>query len=190
MRLVPLTVAALSASALSAFAEPWIDYALLLETHRDEVTIGVDAEGRATSELQLGDVMVTCVEAEGCYGVDRNGAVGCLFSMVAELRGYVSACGLEVPSEARAVLEQTYERVGRYVAANAVPLMEWSELDGYAGSLSVADGMPPIAPSEEACREVDSIIGSVVSNLQDRDQSAELDQLLSVPRLPVMNPCL
>lgn len=187
--LAGLAIAIGTTVAAPAGAEPWIDYDLLLDRHRDEVVTGTDAGGRAVRTLQLGTVTVTCVQGAGCQGVDRDGAVGCLFSVVAELRAATAMCRLGVPDADRKALDRLYNRVGSYVAANAVPPMAWGNLEGYAGSLSTPDRKGIVRMSGADCEAAAAMAGAILPALRSSEAAAELDRILSAPRLPVMNPC-
>lgn len=176
--------------AAPARAEPWIDYDLLLDQHRDEVATSLDASGRAVRQLQLGEVTVTCVEGEGCSGADPGWPVGCLFTVTAELRAATEMCRIALPASDRKALDRLYARVGSFVAANAVPPMAWGNLEGYAGSLSTPDGRGMVRMTGADCAAAAELAGRVLPRLLGAEAAVEIDRILSVPRLPVMNPCL
>ena len=179
-------------SANTAFAEPWIDYDLLLEQNADKVVAQTAPDGSVTRILDMGgNVSITCT-ADGCMGVDmtESGAIGCTFAIMVDLQTVVRACPGVLSPERQTAFDQLYEKVGKFVAANAVPPRSWgvltADLDGQM-SAAMAEYTP------EACVEAateGSDIQQFFMMFTAPKTLTGFDAVLATPRLPVINPCL
>lgn len=180
-----------------AWAEPWIDYELLFRQNADRVVVTRNAAGTETRSIDFGDgVSVSCSDDGSCFGTDMKGAVGCTFALITEVKAIAKVCPLPVPPEQIAGLDRLYELFGSFVARNAVPPQEWSDLAGYVDAVPQPYRDVIAAEGPEACEEVtqpDSDVLQMLNNLLQMgapENEAKLAQGLSRPRLPVMNPCL
>jgi hypothetical protein len=172
------------------WAEPWLDYELLLEQNADKVVISTDASGAVTRHLDLGDgVTVSCSE-QGCIGMDQKVAFGCLWSVYASLLASAEVCGIP---EARTTKMTDYHRLlTAFVARNAVPTRSVAEIetiyrDLYVDRYRKSDGPVDCAKVLAPDSDVMALIDDLSSSQLDREA---IEAGLATPRLPVMNPCL
>ncbi|SFR97913.1 hypothetical protein [Yoonia litorea] len=179
-----LLVAAFAAAP--AFADPLdlIDYEGIFA--REAGAVEDVSESRQI--LRVGDVTILYdrLEANPYTGLDESGegAVGCFVSILATIESAVLACEVTLPDEQLAIQTDYRTRVLDFYAAN---------VDG-ADRQTVTDRFEALVASQIAttrpfCANID-----LVTDLADRifaPQSAEeINGMLSVPRLPVSNPCL
>ncbi|NBZ89623.1 hypothetical protein [Stagnihabitans tardus] len=179
MRALGLLLALLPGAAL---AEALIDYDLLFQTHASEV---VQTDRGARLDLP-GGVTVQRTEDGSYIGTDTsgNGAVGCLFLIMEELRPLVTQCEGLVPETGRAQFDQNDATLLDFLAANAVPPRSAEAL---RASLSQAPVDPAICAEAAA---PDSDISIFLTHLTSPESADDLAKTLAVPRLPVTNPCL
>lgn len=187
-------VLALALSAGACWAEPWIDYARLLEENSSRVITTIDESGQVTRQIDFGDgVVVTCTK-DGCVGMDMNGAVGCAWSIYSALRAVAEVCN--IPEERMAGLVAAHRRLTTFVATNAVPPRSEAEIEGYhrrevelyrtgQGADGPLDCAEATAPGSDVMLMLEGVTGQLAN-----EATSEIDTLLASPRLPVMNPCL
>lgn len=173
-----------------ALAEPWIDYERLFESYSDKIITSSDAQGETVRSIDFGDgLRVSCTGPPGkadCVGADtsRKGGMGCMFVFLDEIWRAVRNCdGLATAAE-RERLEQAYDLVGTYIAANAVPPTGWQDLRVVMDNLS--------EPWNEArCDRVrEEGISEAIEELAAPTTLEALTGAAIESRLPVVNPCL
>ncbi|WP_375254169.1 hypothetical protein [Yoonia sp.] len=170
-----------------ALADPLdlIDYPAIFAENAE----AVEDISAARSALQMGDVILLHDpnEPREFTGIDESGeaAVGCFVSILATIESTVQACEVSLPAE-QEVIQRTYlEEVLSFYAANVVPSVDQATVQTRFDALvaSQIDGARPY------CSNLD-----VMTDLADRlfspDSRAEVTGMLSIPRLPVSNPCL
>ncbi|CAN1545647.1 hypothetical protein MCELHM10_01952 [Paracoccaceae bacterium] len=172
------------------WAEPWIDYELLLDQNADMIVVSTDASGAVTRHLDLGDGVTVSCSDQGCIGSDPKLAFGCLWSVYASLLASAEVCGI---LETRTTKITDYHRLlTAFVARNAVPPRSVAEietiyqelyLDRYRGSDGPLDCATVLAPDSDVMTLIDELSSSQL------DLEA-IEAGLARPRLPVMNPCL
>jgi hypothetical protein len=184
-------LAALVMCAGPSWADPWIDYELLLQQNADRIVIGTDASGAVTRLLDLGDgVTVTCTD-NGCVGMDQNGAVGCAWAIYSELLAVAEVCG--VPPERTAGMTEFQRLQNAFVARNAVPPRGLAEVEavhqGVVDRFRAEAERNPLTCKELLAPESDvtMMIDGIESQAVDLEAAAKA---METPRLPVMNPCL
>jgi hypothetical protein len=185
-------VAALVLSANIATAQSLIDYDLLFQQNADKVVTETDAKGNISRALDLGDgVVINCTE-DGCVGMDLNGATGCLWSILAELRAMNEICDLQAEVQTERLAE-LHGQVSAHVAANAVPPRPPSEVEGWfrdrAAALRAEAGDDLTAVCA-ARRDPASEVMQMLDGITTPEAATAYDEWLVKPRLPVMNPCL
>ncbi len=111
--------------------------------------------------------------------------MGCFVSILATIESALQACEAALP-DAQAAIQSTYLREAMdFYVANAVPAPDMATVQARFDALvaSQIEGARPF------CANLD-----VVTNLADRlftpDSRAEVSAMMSIPRLPVANPCL
>jgi hypothetical protein len=188
-------VAAFVLSANMATAQSLIDYDLLFHQNADKVVTETDAEGNISRSLDLGDgVAVNCTE-DGCVGMDMNGATGCYWSILTELRAISEMCSLSAGGQTKRLIE-LHGKVSAHVAANAVPPRSASEVEGWyldraaalraeAGNDLTASCAAILDPASDVMQMLERITAPISAV-----EAAEMNEFLATPRLPVMNPCL
>lgn len=185
MRIALFALLILSTPARS---EPWIDDALLMQQHADDVVTRTDANGRLVRTLSLAEgLTVTCTD-DGCHGMDMQDQTGCLMLILHELRNISQACPRQISGDQQGRLDRVYNHIGTFVAANAVPVTDWSSLRALMDA-----GMPAAAMTDAECAEFAGPQSGVIRMMQALTDSAALAQLenhVPTPRLPVANPCL
>lgn len=178
------------AAPCTAAAEPWIDYDLLLRRNADRVVVATGADGGETRVLNMGNgVVVTCTEA-GCTGTDRGGAVGCAWRIYSALLAMAEVCA--IPAARTAPLTAIHRRLTEFVAANAVPPRRPEEIEALHRQEVEAHRHGRGATGPLDCAEVTAPESEVMTMIEAMlaDRSGYPDDILALPRLPVMNPCL
>lgn len=174
---------------VAAAAEPWIDYDLLMQQQADKVVVTTGADGE-TRTLDMGNgVVVTCTD-DSCTGTDRNGAVGCVWTIYSSLLALAEICA--VPADQTERLRDVYGKLADFVAANAVPPRSTDDID-VLHRQRIEDfraGKGPTGPID--CAEILSPESDVMMmvDMMRSDSSGYPDEVLATPRLPVMQPCL
>ena len=185
-------VVAFVLSANIATAQSLIDYDLLLQQNADKVVTETDAEGSISRSLDLGDgVAVNCTE-DGCVGMDMNGAMGCFWSILAELRAIDEICDLQEEEQTERLIE-LHGMVSAHVAANAVPPRPASEVEAWFRDRAAAlrdEAGDDLTAVCAARRDPASDIMQMLELITAPEVAAAMDKSLATPRLPVMNPCL
>lgn len=180
---------------LPCHAEPWIDYDLLFQQNAERITVSTSAEGVEVRSIDFGNgITVSCGEL-GCWGLDANGAIGCVWVIYSELLAAARACDVREDKVGR--LPQDFEQLTAFVAQNAVPPRSIDEISAIHNETIARLRRDDAAQSGEICRDVlapESDVQTMLEQLTKASEadegSSELQKLLSTPRLPVANPCL
>lgn len=181
-----MAVCAMAAVPVHADADPsWVQF---FEAPDAVIERGTDAQGKPIEVVHLrGDVQVQRRETETGWsyvGVDfsAQGSVGCMARVLVEFQRIATKCP-ELTTEAQAEdLRGKIARLSVFFEANAVP------------SQTAGEFMQDV--QEVVDRDVPFVCADVTPDfLRLRDQVLDpgfapvMDELLSVPRLPVSNPC-
>ena len=189
-----LLAAALFLVPQTALAQDWIDYGLLLRENAEKVTVGKNGNGDEEQILDLGDGVTVHCSGGNCYGQDPQGAIGCNFAILVDLYAQKSICPGVLDDSQTAQLEASFDRLGSFIEANAVPV----RAPGYAREVLAA----AVARQEEAdetgraavCKRLtpgpEADLADILTYVASRDFYDTLESALAKPRLPVMNPCL
>ncbi len=177
-------VLGLSAGPLAADPLDLIDYEGLFAANADMV----EDVSEVRQILRLGDVTVLYdrTERNAYTGLDESGvgAVGCFVGILATIDSAVQACEIALPPEQVAIQSDYETRALDFYATN-VPNTDRVVVQQRFDAL-VAGQIEDTLPF---CANID-----LVTDLADRifspDSAAEIDGMLSKPRLPVSNPCL
>lgn len=179
-------------SANMATAQSLIDYDLLFQQNADKVVTEADEQGNISRSLDLGNgVTVDCSE-DGCIGMDMNGATGCMWSILTELRATREMCELPVGDQTDRLVD-LHGKLSAHVAANAVPPRSASEVEGWYADRAAALRTEAGDDLAAACAQIRDPASDVMQMLQAftaPEAAAGMDEFLARPRLPVMNPCL
>lgn len=188
MKWIPALILSTNACA----AEPWIDYDLLMQQNADKVVTETAPDGSVTRTLDMGNGVSVSCSADGCMGMDMSegGAMGCTFAILVDLQTVARACTGILTPEKQTAFDQLYEKVGRFIAENAVPPRPFetltADMDG-----QISKAMAEYTP--EACA-IAAEEGSDVRLFLDMFTAPEtltgFDAVLATSRLPVINPCL
>lgn len=172
--------------------QPLIDYDLLFQTHASEIV-----QDDMGARLDLPGGVTVHRTTDGSYiGTDtsENGAVGCLFMIMEELRPLVTQCEGLVPEANRAQFDQNFATLLDFLAANAVPPRSAEALRASLSQVPLSHAPLLQAPFvSEICVEAaapDSDISIFLTHLTSPESAENLAKTLAVPRLPVTNPCL
>ena len=180
-------ILAAAISAGPAFADPLdlLDYDALFVEKADQIE--VISETR--SALSIGSVILLrdTTEEREYTGIDESGqgAVGCFVSILATIESSLQACEALLPPE-QAEIQATYTQEAlSFYAANVLPQVDRATAQDRYDALVASQ----IAAARPFCASLD-----VVTDLADRlfasESRAEIAGMMSVPRLPVSNPCL
>lgn len=171
-----------------------VDYAAIFAAHEAEVQPGGELDGRAVDLLTLpegielrrltgpnGEVTFTGIDSSG------NGAVGCLYETFFELVAMGRFCPWTPPKADAVVLEDRLRRIARFVLENGVPAE-----DPETAESVIEAGMARWQREfgTQVCAEPDYGLQGFAGALASDAFGSVLDTALSVPRLPVLEPCL
>lgn len=175
-----------------AAAQDLNDYDLILEQNADKVVIETAPDGSVTRTLDTGNgVSVSCA-ADGCVGMDMSGwAMGCAFGLFAEVAAFAQVCAVPLSKDQAAVVDGAFRDVGAFVAANAVPPRPADYPTAVlAERVRVMQAEIAAAPGDICAKPFETETGTLLGAIVHELNPDELRRVLSVPRLPVMNPCL
>ncbi|MEL6682693.1 MAG: hypothetical protein AAFQ09_08605 [Pseudomonadota bacterium] len=139
--------------------------------------------------LQIGDIMILRGSEEGFEytGLDQSGhgAVGCFVSVLASVQSALQTCEIALPPEQQ-IISDAYRRDAlAFYAANAFPSATIEEVESRFAALVESE----IELSRPFCSDP-----AVITDFSDRlfveDSKDEISSMMSIPRLPVANPCL
>ncbi len=178
-------IAALCAGPALADPLDLIDYAGLFADNPDKVQV-VSA---ARQVLQLDNITILhdSNEEQQYTGLDESGegAVGCFVTILATIESALQACEVSLPDEQAAIQATYLNEALSFYAENAVPAASRETVQERFDAL--------VASQIEGARPYCSNL-NVVTNLADQiftaDSRAEIEGMMSLPRLPVSNPCL
>jgi len=170
-----------------AVADPLdlIDYAAIFAQNED----AVEVLSEARSALTVGPVILLRdpTEPREYTGIDESGqaAVGCFVSILATIQSSLQACEATLP-DAQAEIQAAYtQEVLAFYAENVSPPTDIATVQERFDALVASQ----IAGARPFCASLDPI-----TDLADRlfvpESRAEVAGMMSVPRLPVANPCL
>ena len=186
----------IAALALWPFAAPaqQVDYAAIFDQHAADVSPGGELDGRAVDLLSLpggielrrlngpnGEVSYTGIDSSGL------GAVGCLYEMYFELVAMGRYCPWTPPKAEGAVLEARLRRIARFVMVNGVPAQDPEGVEAFLEA-ELTRWQRDIGT--QACADPGHGLQGFAGALASEGFGAVLDTALSVPRLPVSQPCL
>lgn len=178
-------IAAVCAGPVAADPLDLLDYQGLFAQSAESVEV----LSQTRTALTVGPVIVLRdkTEPREYTGIDESGqgAVGCFVTILATIESALQACEARLPP-AQAAIQATYlDEALSFYAANAVPVADRDTVQARFDALVASQ----IAGALPFCANLD-----VVTNLADRlftpDSRAEITGMLSIPRLPVANPCL
>ena len=178
----------------------WIDYGLLFQEHSEDLSKVTADDGSVKTVLEFDTgVRVTRTGVEQSYhylGEDfsTEGAVGCSFNIVLELRLYSQICPKLIEGLDTGRFENVFQQLNSFVAENGYPAVSEVEnatrADAYIRVKKANDvqAMANICV-EDKFGELEHLHG-FYQGLIDLGESGALKEMLAVPRLPVSNPCL
>ncbi|MEO1638009.1 MAG: hypothetical protein AAFU41_02020 [Pseudomonadota bacterium] len=173
--------------AVPAVADPLdlIDYPGIFAQNAD----AVEEVSETRKILRLGDITLIHdpTEMRPYTGIDESGrgAAGCLVSVLASIDSALLACEVALPAEQLPFQQDFTERALQFYAENSSPAADMTTVTArYADYVqSQVEGALPL------CSNID-----LITNLADRlftpAGEAQVTNILSLPRLPVENPCL
>ncbi len=178
-------IAALCAGPLAADPLDLIDYEALF----DQSASDVEDVSEMRSLLRIGDVTLIRDESlpRGYTGLDEGGqgAMGCFVSILATIESAMQACEAELPQE-QAETQRTYlTQALTFYAQNVVPQASFDVVEERYNALvsSQIEGARPF------CSNLD-LITTLADRVFSAEGEAEVNGMMSTPRLPVANPCL
>jgi hypothetical protein len=130
-------------------------------------------------------------------GIDNSGkgAVLCVWNIYVGLKAYLDTCVSDRDKEFRADLGKGIDRIEQFIVENSLTTVSKSDLE--ARKRSELAGLSAMSPSqiEAMCSATPDdttygVYASFRSALTSEKLKAAIANLLSIPRLPVMNPCL
>ena len=180
-----IAMAALCAGPVTADPLDLIDYEALFAQNAAQV----EDVSQSRSILRLGDVtLIRDPDMPRTYtGLDEGGqgAMGCFVTILATIESAMTACEAELPAEQVAVQETYLEQALTFYAENTVPPAPLAVVQERYDALVASQ----ISGARPFCSNLD-----LVTTLADRvfspEGAAEVAGMMSVPRLPVENPCL
>jgi len=172
-------------SPLAADPLDLVDYAAIFAENAEAVE--EVSETRRILRLDDATLIHDPSEMRAYTGIDESGqgAVGCLVTILASIESATQACDVTLPAEQISTLDRFRAMALSFYAENAVPAVGMAQVsrryETYVASQ--IDGARPL------CSNID-----LMTNLADRLLSeggeAQVNAMLSRPRLPVENPCL
>ncbi|MFT6075886.1 MAG: hypothetical protein ACJAZ1_002818 [Yoonia sp.] len=178
-------IAALCASPVLADPLDLIDYAELFADNQDMVQV----VSPARQILQLDNITVLhdTNEVQQYTGLDESGegAVGCFVTILATIESALQACEATLSDDQAAVQASYLDEALSFYAANAVPPVSRATVQERFDAL-VASQIEGALPY---CANL-SVVTNLAEQIFSADSRAEIDGMMSVPRLPVSNPCL
>jgi hypothetical protein len=166
-----------------------------------KVIDGVNDKGEPTRRIELSSGVLFDLERHGdqitSVGGDMSGhgAVRCSWGIYVAIRAHVDACSPGEDPNLEADLDEALDRINDFIVENSlVPTTKSQLVDAIAQHKQQAK-LALLGKSQEDQRkqcEADGIgpfIKSMNSTPRDKWKSS-VDDLLSVKRPPVMNPCL
>ncbi len=175
-----------------ALAQDLVDLEALLAQHADEVVVVTDAEGRSERRLVLDNGQrITCDE-QRCWGYDPEGATGCLWMLVVELRAYADICEVPLGTQ-REVLMSTFTRIAAHLGENAIPPRNLAAMEGFYQQRLQIERKRTKSPLGLSCDEAvkpDSDRMRIMIGLLEPRNVDNLGGFLAKSRLPLTNPCL
>lgn len=178
-------IAALFAGPAVADPLDLIDYDALFEDRAADVEVVSETRGL----LRLDDVILIqdVTERRQYTGIDESGlgAVGCFVSILATIESAHAACEVALPEDQRAKHQRYLEKVVSFYAENLPNPMPTGLVQSryYALMTSQIEGARPF------CSNLD-LVTTLADRLFSPEGEAEVNRMLSRPRLPVANPCL
>lgn len=170
-----------------ALADPLdlIDYDGLFEANAADVEISDDDR----SVLKLGDVSIIQDRSNGVQytGVDQSGegAVGCFVSVLASLEGVLRACDIALTPEQEVTQGAYRDDVLAYYGRNVQPEASLETVVDRYNALVAAE----VEIAKPFCDDPEQFI-IFADRLFAPEARAEIEGMMSTPRLPVINPCL
>ena len=178
-------IAALCAGPALADPLDLIDYAGLFADNPDKVQVVSPA--RQILQLENITILHDSNEERQYTGLDESGegAVGCFVSILATIESALQACEASLPEDQAAIQATYLDEALSFYAQNAVPVASRETVQERFDSLVASQ----IVAARPYCSNL-----SVVTDLADQiftiESRAEIDGMMSLPRLPVSNPCL
>ncbi len=180
-----ILIATVCAGPVFAYPLGLLDYDAIFADNADSIAEINDAR----SILQIGDVTLLrdTNEVQQYTGLDESGegAVGCFVTILATIESALQACEVSLPDEQAAIQATYLNEALSFYAENAVPAASRETVQERFDAL--------VASQIEGARPYCSNL-NVVTNLADQiftaDSRAEIEGMMSLPRLPVSNPCL
>lgn len=178
-------MAALCAGPVAADPLDLVDYQGLFAQSADSVEVMSDTR----SALTVGPVILLrdTTEPREYTGIDESGqgAVGCFVSILATIESALQACEADLPPE-QAQVQATYlQEALSFYAQNTIPAVDQATVQARFDALVASQ----IAGARPFCTNLD-VVTDLASRLFTPDSRAEISGMMSVPRLPVANPCL
>jgi len=120
------------------------------------------------------------------------GAVQCAWEIYASLHFYATKCEAQTGPELAAILGGAVERIEEFMRQNALVPMSKDEFDREKAEwLEYQEDQFSQQEPEQACQLGPLLhTADLIATRGENEFNASIDKLLSVPRLPVMNPCL
>lgn len=171
-----------------------IDHAAIFEREAARVVEAGTENGAVVETLQMENGIelrrLTAEDGVVTYeGIDRSGlgAVGCLYRIYFELDAAGRFCPWAPPPEAAQTFERRLNRIATFVAENGEPRREPGEAPAMLDTAREAYGREV---ARLGCPEPGEGMQGFAAALASEAMDPVLDMALSVPRLPVMLPCL
>ena len=127
-------------------------------------------------------------------GIDRSGhgAVLCTWQFFIAMRQGLNTCAPGQSSPIRDELDRSIAAANAFIVKNRPRTVTLAEIEARVRALNAqADaGYASLAPEARAKACATSWAAQAAARLTPAELRHETDDLLSVPRLPVMNPCL
>lgn len=171
------------------------DYAALFATHADRVQQAAPGERRL--ELPGPVVVVEITKPDGTRRYDADdlsglGAAGCAFGLLTELVLKFGHCKGGLSDEELVLLEGHLLTVAHFVAENAYPAMSPAKvrprlLETLRVHRARLERIGALQCDSDDSGRQDA--AEIARNLARPGGAAAIDRVISLPRLPVSNPC-
>lgn len=197
MRLaVALIAGVLTGPAAAAEAGSTEAFVRALEAQPGVAVTHGDDGGRPYTEWRKAGVFYRLEARDGketLSGGDESGAgaVMCGWMIYDAVRDALASCPADRFPALRADLDRDVPAIERFIAANSVLPTAVAELHAGAEARRARSAAPPSRPQAPVCtaEAAGGLVGALDA-MGPEGRRAAVEQLLAVPRWPVLNPCL
>lgn len=206
-----ITILPACGSAQERWGTPFDD---VIKKEQIVVKIKKNTDGTETREINLpGKIFVQESRKDGrvfqTYAADRSGhgAIRCVKGIYVEVKTWLDVCSDFNNQKSSEILASAIKRINKFIVKNSLHPISMDELNAslaahqnnFRAMLIEAHKTAGVTDGEKLlqCREKQNKplgfhekMADGIAKMPAKEFDQSIDDLLSVPRLPVMNPCL